>query len=158
MNSKLNTILLKRYQNYIQEPIENLYFDNIDDNIKKWNFTLVGPKDTCWEDIVFSGNIEFPNTFPFTPPIVRIFNILHPNIYKDGTVCISILHDGVDNTGYELESERWTPIHSIQSIFLSIISLFHEPNCDSPANVDASILYRQDRYKFIKTARQMNTI
>ena len=65
MSSKLHSILVKRYQNYLLDPIDNLYFDNIDDNVKKWNFTLVGPSDTCWEDIVYTGYIEFMDTFPF---------------------------------------------------------------------------------------------
>ena len=61
----------------------------------------------------------------------------HPNIYSDGNVCISILHEGVDQYGYESVSERWNPSHSKYSIneynFNARISQLH-----SPANVDAS--------------------
>jgi ubiquitin-protein ligase len=155
MTNKLNSMLTKRYQNYLNDPIDNLTFNDIDENVKKWDFILIGPQDTPWEDIPFNGFIEFTDKFPFEPPIVYINDIFHPNVYKNGKVCISILHNGTDNTGYEHDSERWTPAHSIQSIFLSIITLFHEPNCDSPANVDASILYRKDRYEFTKYIRNI---
>lgn len=40
-------------------------------------------------------------------------------VYPDGRVCISILHaPGEDPNGYELASERWTPVHTvIQNLF-----------------------------------------
>lgn len=35
-------------------------------------------------------------------------------VYPDGRVCISILHPpGDDPNGYELASERWTPVHTV---------------------------------------------
>lgn len=35
-------------------------------------------------------------------------------VYSDGRVCISILHPpGDDPSGYELASERWTPVHTV---------------------------------------------
>uniref|UniRef100_A0A804QLT6 UBC core domain-containing protein n=1 Tax=Zea mays TaxID=4577 RepID=A0A804QLT6_MAIZE len=38
----------------------------------------------------------------------------HPNVYPDGRVCISILHPpSEDPNGYELASERWTPVHTV---------------------------------------------
>jgi hypothetical protein len=36
------------------------------------------------------------------------------SVYPDGRVCISILHPpGDDPNGYELASERWTPVHTV---------------------------------------------
>jgi len=36
-------------------------------------------------------------------------------VYPDGRVCISILHPpGDDPNGYELASERWTPVHTVR--------------------------------------------
>jgi hypothetical protein len=35
-------------------------------------------------------------------------------VYPDGRVCISILHaPGDDPNGYELASERWSPVHTV---------------------------------------------
>ncbi|KAL6954350.1 Ubiquitin-conjugating enzyme E2 14, partial [Sarracenia purpurea var. burkii] len=59
--------------------------------------------------------------------------------YPDGHVCISILHPpGDDPNGYELASERWSPVHTVESIVLSIISMLSSPNDESPANVEAA--------------------
>ncbi|KAG8215223.1 ubiquitin-conjugating enzyme/RWD-like protein [Butyriboletus roseoflavus] len=76
----------------------------------------------------------------FDPPL------FHPNIYPDGTVCISILHTpGDDPTMYEQASERWSPVQSIEKVILSVISMLAEPNLESGANIDCCKLYRDNR-------------
>lgn len=45
-------------------------------------------------------------------------------VYPDGKVCISILHPpGDDQYGYEKASERWSPVQTVESILLSVISM-----------------------------------
>jgi ubiquitin-conjugating enzyme E2 G2 len=76
----------------------------------------------------------------FDPPV------FHPNVYPDGTVCISILHAaGDDPNMYESSSERWSPVQSIEKILLSVLSMLAEPNVESGANIDACKLWRDDR-------------
>jgi len=61
-------------------------------------------------------------------------------VYKDGTVCISILHPpGDDPNHYETSSERWSPVQSVEKILLSVMSMLAEPNDESGANIDASV-------------------
>lgn len=61
---------------------------------------------------------------------------------KNGDVCISILHEpGEDKYGYEKPEERWLPIHTVETIMISVISMLADPNGDSPANVDAAVRY-----------------
>ena len=86
----------------------------------------------------------------------------HPNIYPDGKVCISILHDGVDQYGYESTGERWNPSHSVSSILLSIISMLPMPNFESPANIDASVMckdnydsYKRKIYKLVSDSHKL---
>lgn len=70
----------------------------------------------------------------------------HPNIYPNGSLCISILHPPEeDRYGYEKASERWSPVQTPETILLSVISLFEDPNEDSPANVEAARLLREER-------------
>jgi len=38
----------------------------------------------------------------------------------------------------EKAGERWLPIHSAESIILSVISMLNDPNISSPANIDAA--------------------
>jgi len=48
----------------------------------------------------------------------------HPNVYPNGSVCISILHPPEeDKYGYEDAGERWLPVHTPHTILLSVISM-----------------------------------
>ena len=61
-------------------------------------------------------------------------------VAKNGDVCVSILHEpGEDKFGYEKPEERWLPIHTVETIMISVISMLADPNSDSPANVDAAV-------------------
>lgn len=53
-------------------------------------------------------------------------------------------HNHKKNSG-ELPCERWNPTQNVRTILLSVISLLNEPNTFSPANVDASVMYRRWR-------------
>ncbi|KAK9722114.1 Ubiquitin-conjugating enzyme [Popillia japonica] len=65
---------------------------------------------------------------------------------SNGDLCISILHPPVDDPqSGELPCERWNPTQNVRTILLSVISLLNEPNTFSPANVDASVMYRRWR-------------
>ncbi|CAH2235009.1 jg1280 [Pararge aegeria aegeria] len=65
---------------------------------------------------------------------------------SNGDLCISILHPPVDDPqSGELPCERWNPTQSVRTVLLSVISLLNEPNTYSPANVDASVMYRRWR-------------
>ena len=86
-------------------------------------------------------------THPLPPPLA---------VYADGRVCISILHPpGVDsqNAG-ETADERWRPILGVESILVSVISMLGDPNSDSPANVDAAKMWREDPKAFKRKVRQ----
>lgn len=64
-------------------------------------------------------------------------------------VCISILHEpGDDKWGYEKASERWLPVHTVETIIISVISMLAEPNDESPANVDAAKQWRESYPEF----------
>ena len=100
----------------------------------------------------FNAVMSFPRDYPNNPPTVRFTNEMwHPNVYPDGRVCISILHSpGDDPTGYETANERWTPVHTVETIMISIISMLSSPNDESPANIDAAKEWREDREGFRK--------
>jgi ubiquitin-protein ligase len=45
---------------------------------------------------------------------------------------------GDDEFGYEKAAERWNPIHTVESIILSVITMLADPNDESPANLDGT--------------------
>lgn len=124
------------------------YFFSVEpeeDNFLKWNFLMIGPPETFYEGGIFKGILEFPKEYPNRAPVLSfVTSMYHPNIYKDGKVCISILHEGVDQWGEESVTERWNPSHSVNTVMMSIVSMLGYPNFNSPANVDASKEWRDD--------------
>ena len=129
----------------------------INDNIYTWEVVLIGPKETLYENGLYRAEMIFPLDYPEAPPTFRFITPMwHPNIDRDGNVCISILHkSGEDEFGYELLSERWLPVRSPESIILSILALLDEPNCESPANQDASQQFRENPKEFQKKVRRL---
>jgi len=78
-----------------------------------------------------------------------------PTVYQNGEVCISILHPPEeDKYGYESAAERWSPVQTPETILLSVISMLSSPNDESPANVEAARLWRNDTPEFKKRVRK----
>jgi ubiquitin-conjugating enzyme E2 G1 len=76
-------------------------------------------------------------------------------VYESGEVCISILHPPEeDKYGYESAAERWSPVQTPETILLSVISMLSSPNDESPANVEAARLWREDPAEFKKRVRR----
>lgn len=118
----------------------------VNDDIYVWEVILFGPKDTAFENGIFRAEMIFPINYPEAPPTFRFATKMwHPNIDKEGNVCISILHKpGDDMYGYEDLNERWLPVRTPESVILSVLSLLSMPNCESPANLEAAQNFREN--------------
>jgi ubiquitin-conjugating enzyme E2 G1 len=139
-------LLLKRQLMDLQKtPVEGFSAGLIDDSdFYKWEVLIMGPPDTLYEGGFFKAHLNFPKEYPQRPPKMKfISEMWHPNIDVNGDVCISILHEpGEDKWGYERPEERWLPIHTVETIIMSVISMLADPNDESPANVDAGVSSR----------------
>lgn len=122
-------------ENITAAPINN-------NNIFKWSGTLIGPKDTPYEDGVFVLSINFPKDYPFKPPKINFSTkIYHPNINSSGSICLDIL-----NT-------QWSPALTLLKTLLSISSLLTDPNPDDPLVPEIAKIYKNDKLKYNKEAK-----
>ena len=48
---------------------------------------------------------EYPNK---APEVVFISSLFHPNVYKDGKICLDILQS------------KWSPVNTVQAVLVSI--------------------------------------
>ena len=122
---------------------------------KFWDIFIFGHKGTMYEGCIFHAEIEIPQKYSLEPPKMKFLTkIFHPNVYVSGKVCISILHTAQDDpTQYTPANLLWSPVHTIDSITMSVISILTDPNPDSPANIDASNALLADKEQFQKDAR-----
>lgn len=153
MTDQASLLLRKQLKDLTKNPVEGFSAGLLDDsNLFEWAVTILGPPDTLYEGGFFNAVLKFPKDYPQSPPDCRFTSEMwHPNVFPDGRVCISILHPpGDDQYGYEQANERWSPVHSVESIVLSIISMLSSPNDESPANIDAAKQWREDKDGFKK--------
>eukprot|EP00188_Purpureofilum_apyrenoidigerum_P001080 Plantae.Rhodophyta-Purpureofilum_apyrenoidigerum.ctg15537.p1 GENE.Plantae.Rhodophyta-Purpureofilum_apyrenoidigerum.ctg15537~~Plantae.Rhodophyta-Purpureofilum_apyrenoidigerum.ctg15537.p1 ORF type:complete len:173 (+),score=28.58 Plantae.Rhodophyta-Purpureofilum_apyrenoidigerum.ctg15537:301-819(+) len=149
-------LLTKQLRDLTKNPESGFSAGLVDDsNPFEWQIFLTGPPDTLYDGGLFKARLSFPPDYPYRPPVMKfVSEMWHPNIYRDGTVCISILHPpGDDPNEYEAASERWSPVHTVESILHSVISLLATPNEDSPANVDAAKQMREKPTDFKKKVK-----
>jgi len=151
-------LLANQYRSILADPVEGFTVELEDDaSLYEWKVYLEGPKETCYESGVFQLRLSFPKDYPMSPPVLRfVSDFWHPNVYHDGKVCMSILHPpGEDAMSGELAEERWLPTQSVTTIVLSLMSLLNDPNCSSPANVDASVEWRKHRESYINKCKKL---
>jgi ubiquitin-protein ligase len=106
-----------------------IYFDK--SNFMEVYLMVVGPKGTPYEDGMLFFQINFNDKYPFDPPTVKFLNMdskvrIHPNLYTNGKVCLSILGTW--------EGPKWLPTMSLDTISLTIQSILGEnPLINEPA-------------------------
>lgn len=136
--------ILKEMQELSNDANANISAGPVDDtNIFAWSATMIGPKDSPYEDGIFLLKINFPNNYPFKPPQITFdTKIFHPNISSSGSICLDILQS------------NWSPALTITKTLLSISSLLTDPNPDDPLDATAGRLYKSNREEFNNKAKE----
>jgi ubiquitin-conjugating enzyme E2 A len=125
------------------DKLEGIVIEEPQD-IMRWNVKIKGAPGTFYEDGIFDMLIRFDEDYPVKPPSVKFLTpMFHPNIYRDGKICVDIL-----------QYHEWTPSQNIRTILISIQSLLMDPNPASPANREAAELYGKDIKEYEKKVRQ----
>lgn len=66
-----------------------------DDDLLKFDAYVVGPEDSLYRHKLVKLHFEIPREYPMKPPTVKFVQHtgerIHPNLYVDGKVCLSIL-------------------------------------------------------------------
>eukprot|EP00026_Physarum_polycephalum_P018710 Phypoly_transcript_20399.p1 GENE.Phypoly_transcript_20399~~Phypoly_transcript_20399.p1 ORF type:complete len:180 (+),score=27.08 Phypoly_transcript_20399:120-659(+) len=143
--------LMQEYKELTINPPEGITAGPIEeDNFFEWEALIMGPPGTAYDGGVFTSTLTFPYDYPLNPPKMKFTcEMWHPNVYPNGEVCISILHPpGEDPNQYESSAERWSPVQSVEKILLSVVSMLAEPNIESPANIEAAKMWRDNRKLF----------
>ncbi|MCO5575583.1 hypothetical protein L7F22_029385 [Adiantum nelumboides] len=95
---------------------------------------IIGPKGTPYENGVFLFDILLEATYPDEPPKVHFLTTgggkvrFNPNLYKNGTVCLSILGTWNDGPGWKArQSSIMQVLVSIQGLVLVADPYYNEP-------------------------------
>ena len=64
-----------------------------------------------YDGLTFKLLLSFTSEYPYKPPCVRFDSCWHPNVDGAGNICLDILKD------------KWSPVHNVRTVLLSIQSL-----------------------------------
>ncbi|EME82419.1 uncharacterized protein MYCFIDRAFT_211615 [Pseudocercospora fijiensis CIRAD86] len=148
-------VLMNEYKELSKQTWTNI--ELVNENIYQWSVALIvlNP-DSLYYGGYYKAKMNFPKNYPYEPPTFQFDRPLwHPNIYTDGKLCISILHQpGEDLMSGEMAGERWSPVQRVESVLISILSLLDDAECSSPANVDAGVQLRKDAAGYKKRVEE----
>jgi ubiquitin-protein ligase len=113
------------------------------ENFRFHDFIITGPENTPYDSGCFLFRLYCTKNYPNVPPKVHIYTTgngqvrFNPNLYNDGTVCLSLL-----GTWGNRGDEGWIPkLSTINQIMISIQSMifveqpyFNEPGYESDMN------------------------
>jgi ubiquitin-conjugating enzyme E2 A len=137
--------LQQDFRQLLKNKVDGIDASPSSDNLFVWNAIICGPEESIYESGAFQLQLLFPDDYPLKPPQVRfITKVFHPNVWwEDGLICVDILKDG------------WTPSYDVLAILHSIRLLLTDPNPLSPANLEAALLYRDNRAEYNRRVLQM---
>ena len=144
--SKFATVRLTRELSKLMsdsDKVDGIIIEKPDD-LMLWFAKINGPIETPYEEGIFDIQLRFDEDYPVKPPSVRFLTpMFHPNIYRDGKICVDIL-----------QSHEWTPAQNVRTILVSIMSLLMDPNPASPANREAAELYNKNKVAYDQKVRE----
>jgi ubiquitin-protein ligase len=117
-------------QKPIYQELRIHYSPNVQ-NVLEGNACVFGPFDTPYEDCPMMYRFQIPKDFPFEPPKVTFLTNdgetrIHPNMYCEGKVCLSILGTW--------QGPKWASTMRLSTVLVTLQSLMdteplrHEPN------------------------------
>jgi ubiquitin-conjugating enzyme E2 G1 len=151
-------LLLREFTSLKKNPRSTLFsvYELVDESPFEWVVFVLGPPDTCFEGGVFRATMRFPDTYPMQPPSLQFTSTIHhPNIFRDGKVCISTLQAPPPAADVRTCDVYWRPVLGAEQALLSVVSLIGDPNCDDPANPTAANEWREDRGAFSQKVRTL---
>lgn len=116
----------------VKNPLTDsgIYYEHDETNMMMGYVLIIPKNESPYQYGNYFFTIEFPNNYPYSPPKMTYLTNnghtrFHPNLYRNGKVCLSIL-----NTW---KGDKWTACNTLSSVLLHLVTLFtkkpllHEP-------------------------------
>ena len=112
-------------------------------NLFKWKALMRAPESSPYKGYLFQFEINFPEDYPNSPPIVFCkTNMHHMNINTDGKVCVDSVNDD------------WGKAKNISTVLLSIFIIFNKPNPNSAYRDEIAELYNDNKEEYEKKVKE----
>ena len=130
------------------DPPHGIYMWMKENQTNQLEAIIEGPEDSPYEKGEFRLNITIPDNYPNNPPIIKFkTRVYHPNIDKNGRICLDSL---------KLEPQgTWKPSLNLEAVLGQIRILLSEPNKDDPLDIDIAKQLTQFPEAFKEKAKKM---
>ncbi|ETW85465.1 hypothetical protein HETIRDRAFT_379405 [Heterobasidion irregulare TC 32-1] len=133
----------KELKDIFDHPIDGVTVQPDDANVFLWNCTVAGASDGPYKHGVFHFKLELSESFPFKAPAVKFSTkIYHPGINDEGHICVPILRD------------QWKPAIKLPAVLAVIKEKVNNPSPDDPFEPEIAAQLRDDKAKFLATAKE----
>jgi len=137
MSSGAKKRILKEYRECMADPPTGMKINFDEQNMTKWEVLVDGPEQSVYTGGHFKLEINFPNEYPFKPPVVSFkTKIYHPNVSNDdkGSMCLGLLRP-----------DEWKPPNKVVSVLRLIQTLLIEPNADDSIEPSIANEFKENR-------------
>eukprot|EP00287_Rhodomonas_sp_CCMP768_P008981 CAMPEP_0196717086 /NCGR_PEP_ID=MMETSP1091-20130531/502_1 /TAXON_ID=302021 /ORGANISM="Rhodomonas sp., Strain CCMP768" /LENGTH=155 /DNA_ID=CAMNT_0042057311 /DNA_START=35 /DNA_END=502 /DNA_ORIENTATION=+ len=114
----------KRIERELADLVKEASFpvEVVGDACHRWIVHVAGAQGTFYQGETFRLQFTFPDNYPIEAPEVIFLPAppVHPHIYSNGHICLSILYDA------------WSPALRVDSICVSIVSMLSSATEKSP--------------------------
>jgi ubiquitin-conjugating enzyme E2 D/E len=133
----------KELQDITNRPLDGITAEPEADNLLVWKCSVKGSPDSPYKNGTFHFKIELPMNFPFKAPSVTFLTkIYHPGINEEGHICVPILRD------------EWKPSVTLSTVLVVIQEKVNNPSPDDPFEPEIAALLKNDKAKFLATAKE----
>ncbi|EKX52503.1 hypothetical protein GUITHDRAFT_84623 [Guillardia theta CCMP2712] len=147
ISSSVLNRLIKEVKDYTKQPVSDVTLQVNEENVTDLRAEISGPAETPFHGGVFKIKLVFGPDFPSAPPKgFFITPIFHPNIAKNGEICVNTL------------KKDWKSDCKLGHILMVVRCLLIEPNPESALNEEAGRLFMEDYESYFQRAQLMTKI
>ncbi|XP_072948196.1 ubiquitin-conjugating enzyme E2 T-like [Epargyreus clarus] len=148
MSAGGNTLRILRLRREIEmfekEQTGFLCYPKVEDVYDELVAHMEGPEKSPYENKTFKLKISLPGNYPHEPPLVKFTTpVYHPNIDKEGRICLDLL-----------KNSEWKSTNKLLDVLNSIKVLLSNPNCDDPLMQDIANEYRFNNTQYLENAKK----
>ncbi|KAJ1741367.1 hypothetical protein LPJ78_002428 [Coemansia sp. RSA 989] len=151
MTQRLGATTLRRLAKELSKlqtsPPEGIQVQINEEQLTEIHATILGPKDTPYENGHFKVRLTIDSTFPDTPPTgLFLTKIFHPNVSEHGEICVNTL------------KKDWQKHYGIEHVLVTVKCLLIYPNPESALNEEAGKLLLEHYDDYARHARLITQI